>query len=40
MRSFLWVILIVLAMLGGYEALLPLTAPADVKTAVSGTGPF
>jgi hypothetical protein len=39
MRAYVLVIAIVLAMMGGYVALLPLAAWSDANTGLSGAGP-
>lgn len=39
MRAYLLVVTIILAMMGGYIALLPLTAWSDSNNGISGSGP-
>lgn len=40
MRAYLVVILIIIAMMSGYVALLPVAAWSDAHTSMAGAGPF
>jgi hypothetical protein len=40
MRGYLFVILLILVLMGGYVALLPLASSSDANTGLAGAGPF
>jgi hypothetical protein len=40
MRAYLFVIVMIIVMIGGYVALLPLASWSDAQTSMAGVGPF
>ena len=40
MRGYLFVVLLILVLMGGYVALLPLASSSDANTGLAGAGPF